>query len=112
MTKPDSNPTVPPDAEEMLKRLLAATQTENYDAFIAPGTDRFQKGISKAMFYGVSGQVAARLQAGHTTEFLTEISQCEHRVYLWKLSFSDRGNEFIARLALTGKGEVAGFMLN
>lgn len=104
--------TAPPAAEKMLKFLLQATQDGDYDAFILAGTDRFQQGISKSMFYRVSEQVASRLKAGHTTEFLTEIKQCEHGVYLWKLSFSDKGNEFIARLAMTRDGKVAGFMLN
>jgi len=104
--------TAPAEAEEMLKLLLIATQSGNHAAFIAPGTERFQHGISQAMFDAVSKQVASRLRAGYTTEFLTEISQCEHRVYLWKLSFSDGGNQFIARLALTTDGKVAGFMLN
>ena len=92
--------------------LLAAAQAEDYDAFIDLGTHRFQQGISKAMFETVSKQVAERLKAGHATEFLTEINQCDHRVFLWKLSFTDAGNQFIARLALAADGKVAGFMLN
>jgi hypothetical protein len=112
MTDAHAAPSAPPEAEKMLKLLLETTQAENYEAFLAPGTERFQQGISKAMFYGVAMQVASRLQAGHTTEFLTEMRQCEHRVFLWKLSFSDGGTQFIARLALTMDGKVAGFMLN
>lgn len=104
--------TSPPEAEKMLKLLLEAIQVENYEAFLASGTERFQQGISKEMFFGISQQIASRLKAGYATEFLTEISQCEHRVFLWKLSFSDAGNQFIARLALTADGKVAGFMLN
>lgn len=96
----------------MLKLLLETIQAENYEAFLAPGTERFQQGISKEMFLGVSQQVATRLQAGYTTEFLTELNQCEHRVFLWKLGFNDAENQFIARLALTTEGKVAGFMLN
>jgi hypothetical protein len=104
--------TAPPEAEKTLQQLLGAAQNEDYDAFIELGTHRFQQGISKDMFDTVSRQVADRLKAGHTTEFLTEINQCEHRVFLWKLSFCDAGNQFIARLVLEGDGKVAGFMLN
>ena len=64
------------------------------------------------MFYGVSRQMASRLKAGYTAEFLTEIRQGEYRVFLWKLSFTDAGDEFIARLSLTIDGKVAGFLLN
>jgi len=104
--------TAPPEAERTLKQLLEAAQREDYDAFIELGNHRFQQGISKDMFDTVSRQVSNRLKAGHATEFLTEISQCDHRVFLWKLSFTDAGNQFIARLVMEADGKVAGFMLN
>ncbi len=110
VTYPESS--APPEAERTLRRLLAAAQAEDYDAFIEQGTHRFQQGISKEMFDAVGRQVANRLKAGHATEFLTEINQCDHRIFLWKLSFTDAGNQFIARLALAADGRVAGFMLN
>lgn len=96
----------------MLRVLLETIAEEDYEAFLATGTEAFQRGISKAMFTGVSRQVASRLQAGHALEYLTEIHQCEHRIFLWKLSFHDGGNQFIARLVLTVESQVAGFMLN
>lgn len=104
--------TAPPEAERTLKQLLAAAQARDYDTFIELGNVRFQHGITQEMFDAVSRQIAGRLKAGHTTEFLTRINQCEHRVYLWKLSFTDAGTEFIARLALDTDDRVAGFMLN
>lgn len=107
-----AEPMAPPEVEKVLKLLLWTIEAGDYDAFLAPGTDRFQMGISRSMFESVGRQVAARLKAGHTTEFLTEINQCDHAVFLWKLSFSDGGNQFIARLALTRDNKVAGFMLN
>jgi len=102
----------PEEAGKTLKILLEATEAGNHEAFLAPGTERFQRGISKAMFYGVSEQVASRLKAGHTAEYLTEIKQGDYRIFLWKLSFSDAGTEFIARLALAVDGKVAGFLVN
>jgi len=105
-------PSAPPDAEIMLNRLLEAIRDGNHPAFIAPGTERFQQGITPEMFARLGAQLAVRLRAGYTSEFLTEIRQCEHRVYLWKLNFSDAGNQFVARLVLTQEGQVTGFMLN
>jgi hypothetical protein len=101
----------PDEAENTMKLLLKATEAADYDAFLAPGTESFQKGIAKSMFYRVSEQVASRLKAGHTLEYLTEIRQGKFRIFLWKLSFRDRGDEFIARLALTADGKVAGCLL-
>jgi hypothetical protein len=102
----------PSEAEKLLKLLLTATEAGNHAAFLAPGTHGFQKGITKAMFDSVSRQVASRLKAGYTAQYLTELKQGEFRVFLWKMSFSDAGCEFIARLALTADGKVAGFLLN
>ena len=112
MVAPSPDILAPPEVEKMLKFLLETIRTENHEAFLSHGTERFQQGISKAMFLSVSRLVASRLQAGYTTEFLTEIKQCEHRVFLWKLGFSDGESQLIARLALTVEGKVAGFMLN
>jgi hypothetical protein len=104
--------TAPPEAGKMLKLLLETIQAEDHEAFLAFGAKRFQQGISKAMFFSVSQQVASHLKAGYTTEFLTELNPCEHRGFLWKLSFSDAANQFITRLVLTTDGKVAGFMLS
>jgi hypothetical protein len=102
----------PDEAERMLVLLLKATQAGNHASFLAPGTVAFQKGITKAMFDSVSRQIASRLKEGYTADYLTEIKQGEFRVFLWKMSFHDRGYEFIARLALAADGKVAGFLLN
>ena len=112
MTTPSSLETGPAPAEAMKERLLKSLRDGDYAAFSAVGTERFQEGITRAIFQRVSDQVAARLKAGFSTEFLTELHQCEHGVYLWKLSFRDGQSEFIARLALTTDGKAAGFMLN
>ena len=96
----------------MLTLLLKATQAGNHGAFLAPGTVAFQKGITKPMFDSVSRQIAARLQEGYTADYLTEIKQGEFRIFLWKMSYHDRGYEFIARLALATDGKVSGFLLN
>ena len=44
-----------------------------------------------------------------TGRYLTEMKECGYRVFLWKLSFSNVRNEFIARLPLTLEGKVAAF---
>ena len=105
-------PSAPPEAEEILRRLLAATASGDYEAYLAPGTDRFKEGVSGAMFEGVRREVAPRLQAGHTIDFLAQMGNCEHRVYLWKIVFTDGGQDYVARVVLTEENQVAGFMLN
>ncbi len=102
----------PPEAEAMVRRLLAATAAGDYAAYLEPGTDRFKEGVSREMFEGVSRQVAGRLQAGYTLDYLAQMGQCEHRVFLWKVTFIDGDDDYVARLVLTVDNQVAGFMLN
>jgi hypothetical protein len=102
----------PEGAEITMKLLLMATAQDDYRAIIQTGTKHFQSGITPSMFHRVSQQLAPRLQAGHFLEYLDEIRQGEFRVFLWKLSFSDGGDEYIARLALTADGKVAGCLIN
>jgi len=102
----------PPEAEQALKLLLEAIRAEDYEAYLAPGCETFRQGISRELFFDLSRQIAPRLKAGYATEFLSEINRCEHRVFLWKLGFSDGADQFVARLALTSEGQVTGFMLN
>ncbi len=83
----------PEGAEITMKLLLMATEAGDYHAFIQPGTGHFRGGISPARFHQVSRQLAPRLKAGHTREYLDEIRQGAFRVFLWKLSFSDAGDE-------------------
>ena len=105
-------PNAPPEAEEILRVLLAATAAGDYAAYLSPGTDLFKEGVSREMFEGVSAQVAARLKSGYALEYLAQMGNCEHRVLLWKLTFADGGEDYVARLVLTDENEVAGFMLN
>ena len=105
-------PSAPPEAEEILSLLLAATAAGDYAAYVAPGTDLFKEGISREMFEGVSAQVALRLKAGHAIEYLAQMGNCEHPVHLWKLTFTDGGEDYVARLVLTDENQVARFMLN
>ncbi len=101
----------PPEAEKLLQFLLVAVRDGRYDDFILPGTETFREGITREMVEKLSAQVAPRLRAGHTTHYQAETGNCEHRVFLWNVRFSD-GGALIARLVMTAELHVAGFMLN
>jgi len=64
------------------------------------------------MSESVSGPIASRLAAGFSANFRTELKRTHFRTYLWKISFRDDGDEFVARLARTADGQVAGILIN
>jgi hypothetical protein len=48
------------------------------------------------MFDAVSSQLAPRL----TEDYNITLKQMEYQIYLWKLSFADGGDEFVARMGM------------
>jgi hypothetical protein len=59
----------------------------------------------------VSNQLSPRLKAGYNANFLCDLKQNGFDTYVWKLTFSDKGAEFLARLSLK-ENKVAGFLIN
>ncbi len=103
---------VPPDVVRALEVLLDATQSGDYEEFIALGTEQMKAGISRAMFERVSAQLAPRMTAGYSAAYLTELKNKVYRVHLWKVSFRDGGDEHVMRISLTPAGRVAGAIIN
>ncbi|MDV2997793.1 MAG: hypothetical protein N4J56_007498 [Chroococcidiopsis sp. SAG 2025] len=91
--------------------LMAAIEENNYGNFVAQGNVAFKQGITKEMFTQVSAQLAPRMKKGYSPVFLGELKQQGYQVYLWKLTFLDGGDDFLARLSLKD-GEVGGFLIN
>jgi hypothetical protein len=96
---------------DVFTNLLSAIATNDYKKFVAEGNSGFQEAITKEMFEPVSKELASRLNAGYTTVFLGELQQQGYRVYVWKVTFKDGGDDFLARLSLQD-GKVGGFWLN
>jgi uncharacterized protein YbaR (Trm112 family) len=94
----------------ILDKLLKATEANDYDNFVADGTDVFKAGITKQMLQGVSDQISTRMKKGYECAYLGELSQQGRRVLLSKLVFKDGGDDTLAKLVLKD-GKVAGFWL-
>ena len=90
--------------------LMAAIEENNYGNFLSQGNVAFKQGITKQMFTQVSGQLAPRMKKGYSAVFLGELKQQGYQVYLWKLTFKDGGDDFLARLSLKD-GKVGGFLI-
>jgi hypothetical protein len=94
----------------VLDKLLKATEANDYDSFVADGTDAFKVGLTKPMLEGVSNQLSSRMKKGYQCSYLGELKQQGCRVLLWKLAFKDGGDDTLAKLVLKD-GKVAGFGL-
>lgn len=90
--------------------LMAAIEENNYGNFVSQGNAAFKQGITKQMFKQVSGQLAPRMKKGYSAVFLGELKQQGYQVYLWKLTFKDGGDDFLAKLSLKD-GKVGGFLI-
>jgi hypothetical protein len=93
-----------------LDKLLKAVQANDYDTFVADGTDQFKAALTKPMLQGVSGQLAPRMKKGCDCSYLGELKQQGCQVFLWKLTFKDGGDDTLVKLVLKD-GKVAGFWL-
>jgi hypothetical protein len=56
----------------------------------------------------VSRQLAARLKQGYHATFLGQLDQQGYTVYLWKLSFDDKKDDHLVKMAVKD-GKVGGF---
>jgi hypothetical protein len=93
-----------------LQTILSAIKTGNYEQFLTVGDDNYKTGISKEMFDAVSGQLAPRLTLGYNITYFGNLKQMKYQIYLWKLSFADGGDEFVARMAINGD-KVGGILI-
>jgi hypothetical protein len=101
---------VPEPVEATMKKMLGAIQSNSYDDFVAPGDAAFKSGLSKQMLDGVSTQMGPRLKQGYHATSLGKLNQQGYSVYLWKLEFNDRKDDYLVKMAVKD-GKVGGFLL-
>jgi hypothetical protein len=100
----------PPQVEATLKNMLAALQTNSLPDFVADGDTALQAAITPPMFDNLSRQLAPRLKNGYTATYLATLKQQGFTVYLWKVEFSDSGDDILVTMAIKD-GKVGGFWL-
>jgi len=101
---------VPEAIEANMKKMLTAIQSNSYDDFLAPGDAAFKSGMNKQMLDGVSTQIGPRMKQGYHATFLGKLNQQGYTVYLWKLEFNDRKDDYLVKMAVKD-GKVGGFLL-
>ena len=97
-----------PASEGTANTLLAAIATNNYDALAANGAPSLRTRITRETFTQVSTQLSPRLLKGYKLQYLGSLKQQGVEVYLWKIIYTDGGDDMLARLVVQ-EGKVAGF---
>ncbi|MEG4116370.1 hypothetical protein QUA43_02585 [Microcoleus sp. N9_B4] len=90
--------------------ILDATASKNYELFTTVGDAGYKASITQQMFDDVSELLASRLQKGYSITYFGEIKQGNFPIYLWKLSFEDGGDEFVAHMTMN-EDKVAGIFI-
>jgi hypothetical protein len=97
-------------AQALFENLMAATISNNYEAFIAECDAGMKAALTKPMLEGVSEQIAPRAKTGYDAQYLGDLSRHAHTVHLWRLRFKDGKDDVLATLTVKD-GKAAGFYL-
>lgn len=92
----------------LFKKMIAAIEAGNYEAFVAGGDPAFMAALTKPMFEGGTGKLVPLLKAGYTPTYLGTLNQGGFSIHVWKLSFKDGPDDLLVKMAMKD-GKVAGF---
>ena len=109
--RPAAPAEAPAPAQHVLTSLLAAIKADDYAAFTADAEAVFKNALTKPMLDQVSAAETPRLKKGYRAAYLGELNQKGYRVYLWKLTYTDGGDDSLVSLSLKA-GKVGGFFIN
>ena len=96
--------------ERCFKTLIAAMAANDYDQFVSVADNSFRRGITPSMFDSISQSLAPRMQRGCTPTYLGQFRQNGTQVSLWRLAFTDAGDDRLARMSMS-QDRVGGFVI-
>jgi hypothetical protein len=97
-------------AQALFDKLMSATISNDYDAFVEQCDARMAAAITKQMLEGVSQQIGPRAKNGYEVHNLGELNQQGYTVHLWRLRFKDGKDDVLATLSVK-EGKAGGFFL-
>ena len=98
----------PQEIETTMKNMLAATQSNSLQDFVAGGDATFKATMSQPMLDSFSAQFAPRFNQGYGVNYLARLNQGGYQIYLWKLEFKDGGDDRLVTMVVKD-GKVSGF---
>jgi len=100
-----------PTAQRCFNTLLTATAAGDYNQFVSVANDTFRRGITPSKFDSISQSLGPRIQhGGCTPTYLGQFRQNDTQVSLWRLAFTDGGEDRLARLSMS-QDRVNGFVI-
>ena len=96
--------------QTIFKNLMAATVSNNYDAFIVECDAAMKGRMSKRMLERVSKELEPLAKHGYDAQYLGELNQHGNKVHLWRLKFKDGGDDVLATLSVKD-GKAGNFLL-
>ncbi len=99
-----------PAVKKTFEQLMKAVEANDRAAFVANATDAVKEGVTEKVMDVLSKHLGTRLKAGYEAAYLCELNQQGAKVYLWKLTFKEKGDDVVIRVALK-ESKVDGFFL-
>jgi hypothetical protein len=99
-----------PAVKKMFEKMVGAIESNDRAAFVAQATDAVKEGVTKEVMDALNKQLGPRLKKGYEATYLCELKQQAHQTHLWKVSFKDKADDIVVRIALKD-GKVDGFFL-
>jgi hypothetical protein len=99
------------DAQSLAEELVRAIQGNDYDAFVAKGAASFRAAVPQAGVAWLSEKYSGRLSRGYRVSTLGVVRRNGYADWLFKIEFSDDGDDAFVALAMDG-WQLAGFFIN
>lgn len=97
-------------ATAIFHKMMTAVMVNDYDDFVAEGTDTFKAAMTKPALESVNRQLAPRLKGGFESTYLGALNQKGSEIHLWKLTYTDGEDDTLVKLVLR-RDKVEGFWL-
>ena len=98
------------DAQVLAEELLAAIETNDYDAFVAKGSPIFRLAAGRERLDAANAKLGGRLERGYHISTLGSVHRRQNVDWIFKLEFDDGGDDALCTLAMDG-WQVAGFFV-
>jgi RNA polymerase sigma-70 factor (ECF subfamily) len=98
------------DAQSLAEELLAAIESNDYDAFVAKGSPSFRAALGRPRLDAVSAALGGRLSRGRHVQTLGNVRRPRTTDWFFKIEFDDGGDDALCTLAMDG-WQIAGFLV-
>lgn len=97
--------------QEAILGALEAIEADDFANFALLGTENFKAGLKKEWFENIVKERAPRLQNGYNVTYFGDIKRENYTVYMWKLVFADKGDEWLGEIGWKN-GKMDGFKIH